>query len=166
MSYMEQEIIELERALEESRDEETGELKADDILAFEDLIKTEIAPKMDRIMWVIKRKEALSEMLKQQKAVLTARIAQIEKDVERLENRILFGLSQISDNNKYETDSFKYSTRKSSQVVIAENAVVPKEYLREKVTVEPDKKLLKEHLSKGLVLEGINLVEKTNLSVK
>lgn len=166
MSYMERDILDLERALEESRDPETGLLNDDDLLAFDELVKSDIAPKMDKIQWVIKHKESMINMLKEQKNNLADRIKQLETDVERLEKRILFGLSLISENNKYETDSFKYSTRKSKSVEIADNAVLPQEYMQEKVTYTPDKKLLKEHLEQGVVIDGVALVEKTNLSVK
>lgn len=166
MSYMEQDVLDLERALEESRDPETGELKEEDLLAFDELVKTDIAPKMDKIMWVIRKKEAMSNMLKEQKKVLEERIKQAEKDIEHLEKRVLFGLNIVSDNNKLETDSFKYSTRKSKSVEIQEGAIIPEEYMVEKVTYSPDKKLLKEHLESGVVIPGIEIKEKINLSVK
>lgn len=69
-------------------------------------------------------------------------------------------LASALDGQKFSTAKVAISFRQSEAVTIAEGAHVPDEYIRRKVTEEPDKTALKKALKSGENIPGVTL-EKT-----
>ena len=66
---------------------------------------------------------------------------------------------------KFETTKVRLSFRKSESLEISEGADIPAEYLKQK-DPDIDKVELKKAVKAGLVLDGVQLVEKQNLQIK
>ena len=60
----------------------------------------------------------------------------------------------------------KINFRKSSQVVVEPLVELPKEFLRVKTTIEPDKKSIKDYLENGGKIEGCYITENKSLQIK
>ena len=67
---------------------------------------------------------------------------------------------------KFETPKNAISFRKSLEVVPYDETLIPKEFMREKITYEPDKKAIKEAIQDGEIIEGARLEEKLNIQIK
>jgi len=87
-------------------------------------------------------------------ATITGQIATIDAEVTRLKDlkkarqrgiERLKGalLGAVTLHGKYESDTHKFSTRKSTSVIIDDIEQVPAEYLVAKVTTSPDKNAIK-----------------------
>lgn len=75
-------------------------------------------------------------------------------------------LAYILQGERFGTAKVAVSFRRSESVEIADEAVIPKEYLREKVEVVPDKVALKAALKAGAEIAGVALVENQNVQIK
>jgi hypothetical protein len=114
-------------------------------------IVKEIESDIDTIDTEIKRLQSLKK--------------QRESAVERLKGNIknamlIFGVKEIK------TALLKINFRKSSQVVVEPLADLPKEFLRVKTTIEPDKKSIKDYLENGGKIEGCYIAENQSLQIK
>lgn len=68
-------------------------------------------------------------------------------------------------NGKLEVGTFKLSIR-NSEAVITEDAIVPKQYMREKITYSPDKASIKMALQGGLEVNGAYIQKNRSLVIK
>ena len=94
------------------------------------------------------------------------KIAEIkEKIQDKLKEKISFAMRQFGI-EKVTNNNLTLSFRKSSQVVINDDAILPKEYIRVKVTESPDKTLLKSVLQEGKEIDGVYLLDNYNLQIK
>jgi hypothetical protein len=65
------------------------------------------------------------------------------------------------------TDLFTIRVKKNPlSVQISDGCQLPEEYLTEKITVTPNKKLIAEHMKAGVVIDGVQLVQNTRLEIK
>ncbi len=109
----------------------------------------------------------------------TSRIDAIDTQIERLENlkssyksksevlksniknaMLHFGLDKI------EHDLVKLSFRKSESVEVENQDLIPKEFIKEKISYSPDKTAIKEAIKGGQDVQGCKLVTNYNLQVK
>lgn len=67
---------------------------------------------------------------------------------------------------KLESDEFSVSLRQSQRVHITDVTYLPEEYVRQTISVEPDKARIKEALKMGKRIEGALLEEHDNLIIK
>ena len=94
------------------------------------------------------------------------RLAKIKKTIQNTQDRLkesISGAMILFDKEKLEFDTIKLSFRKSTQLVISDNANIPSEFI--KVKTEVDKMALKEAL-KSREIEGVSIQENLNLQVK
>jgi uncharacterized membrane protein YfhO len=87
------------------------------------------------------------------------------KTIEKLENNVqdamnLFGITEIK------SATLKINFRKSESIEISQEALIPKEYMTEKITYTPNKQLIKEAIKNGLNVQGASLVTNQNLQIK
>ena len=75
-------------------------------------------------------------------------------------------LAAVLDGQKFETARAAINWRKSKSVRIEFGTELPEEYIRRKVTEEPDKTAIKAALAAGKCIEGCELVETNNISIK
>lgn len=138
-------------------DMETGEIldtaKLDSLqLALED--------KLEGIGCFIKNLEAEAAAYKTEKDAFAAR----QKTAENKAASLKKYLSDYLRGCPFETLRVKISFRKSESLEVSESAVVPEEYLKH--TVEVNKAELKAAVKSGLVLDGVQLVQKQNIQIK
>lgn len=152
-------FYEIDEALSKCFDEETGE-----ILNEEDFEKLNEArdDKIEGIGLMIKNREALKDEIDNEIKRLRDRKLTLENQVE---NTKAF-LARLLDGQKFETARVRMSWRKSKAVEIADESILPDEYIVTKTTTAPDKKKIKEALAEGKTIGGCNLRETNNLSVK
>ena len=143
--------------------EETGEIvfDADNL----DALETERNAKLEGVALYIKSLEAEAEAMKAEEKALAERRAVREKKAERL-RRYLADSTQALGDTKLETPRVSLSFRKSEAVVIEDQAALPVEYIKVKMTETPDKTAIKKAIKSGATVEGAALVENKNLQIK
>ena len=151
-------LYEIDSAIMDCVDMETGEII--DIEALEDL-QMERDQKIEGIGCWIKNLLADAKALKEEKDNLAAR----QKAAENKAASLKAYLSSYLNGEKFKTAKVSISYRKSDSVNIAEDAVIPEEYLKYSEPT-PDKIGLKAALKAGEKIQGISLVTSNNIQIK
>lgn len=142
---------------------ETGEvLSAGELV---DQLELDMQTKLDNIACYIKNLNSDIDALKAEEKALAERRKHKENKVESLK-KYLSSSMQFAGMTKFESARCVLSFRKSSELVIDENAKISEEYINVKITEEPDKKALKEAIKNGATFEGVRVVEKQNIQIK
>lgn len=95
------------------------------------------------------------------------RIKEIADKRKRNRERLKNTLKEFMLNNdmpKYESVEVNISFRKSKALEIQEGVELPNEFL--KVKTEPDKTAITDYIKNGGVVEGCQIVEKSNIQIK
>jgi hypothetical protein len=87
------------------------------------------------------------------------------KTIERLETTVSNAM-QLYQINRLETPTLKISFRKSESVEIDNEADIPAQFLKEKITYTIDKVAIKEAIKKGEVVIGARLQVNQNIQIK
>lgn len=150
-------LYQINQEIMDCMDMETGEIldgaKLDSLqLALED--------KLEGIGCWIKNLEAEAVAYKAEKDAFAARQKAAENKAASLKNY----LADYLRGCPFETLRVKISFRKSESLEVSETAVVPEEYLKH--TVEVNIADLKKAVKSGLVLDGVQLVQKQNINIK
>lgn len=138
-------------------DMETGEILDTSKL---DGLQMELEDKLEGIGCWIKNLEAEAAAYKAEKDAFAARQKTAENKAASLKNYLAGYLRGCP----FETLRVKISFRKSESLEVSESAVVPEEYLKH--TVEVNKADLKAAVKSGLVLDGVQLVQKQNIQIR
>lgn len=138
-------------------DEETGEIL--DVQKF-DAMQLALEDKLEGIGLYIKNLEAEAAALKAEEQAFAARRKRAENKAASLKNY----LSGYLQGCPFETLRVKVSFRKSESLEVSESAVIPEEYL--KYSVDVNKAELKKAVKSGLVLDGVQLVQRNNIQIK
>lgn len=143
--------------------EETGEIvfDADNL----DALETERNAKMEGVALYIKSLEAEASAMKAEEKALAERRAVREKKAERLRRYLSDSMLALGD-TKIETARVSLSFRKSESVVIDDQAALPVEFIKVKMTETPDKTAIKKAIKSGAEVNGAALVENKNLQIK
>ena len=164
MAYMEKDVSDLLSAMDASFDEETGDWRECDELAFNQLADECVRPKLERMQ---KARVALAGDIAAVDAEikrLQERKKSLQRNDDRLANRILFGLNAVYD-GKLKTPLFTFSRRMSERLIIDDEKDVPQDFLKTKIEV--DKAGLKKHIKEtGEIFNGIHLEETESLIVR
>jgi len=149
--------------------EETGELIEPEetivLKQLDELAKQE-TEKIDNIAYAFKHADAEIAFLKDEEKRIADRRRAIENNNERfreyIKNTFIFhGIEKIK--GKVHT----LSLRKSQRVIIdCEPEELPTGYVTEKITYQPDKRLLGEHLKAGSKIQGAHIEENITLNIK
>lgn len=143
-------------------DEETGEIlfEVDDL----DDLKIAFDEKIDGISGYIKNLDSLNDGIKKEIDNLSKRKKENEK-IKSLKDYLLTMLD-IEGIKKYETVKNKLSTRKSKSVNILNEDLISNDFKKRKETWSIDKTAIKAAISNGKKVDGAELVENTNLTLK
>ena len=153
-------IYEIEQEILETVDEETGEIIDLDRL---NALEMERDKKIGNVACWIKDLKAEAEAIKAEKQALDKRQKAAENKAERLKE----WLQGILQGEKFKDSRCSISYRKSEKVVFAEDfAYVTLPDSMKKVTVEPRKTEIKEFLKTGATIEGVELVESSNIQIR
>lgn len=151
-------LYEIDSAIMNCVDMETGEII--DMEALEDL-QMERNQKIEGIGCWIKNLLADAKALKEEKDNLAAR----QKAAENKAASLKEFLSSYLNGEKFKTAKVAISYRKSDSVVVAENAILPEEFLKY-AEPTPDKVGLKAALKSGKEISGVTLVTSQNIQIK
>ena len=153
---------EIERILAREVDHETGEITDATFAALERL-------EMERDRVAL----AVGAYLKGELAEADAIDREADKLRERGERhrrrglKLMEYLEQHCEPGKKLSDRVcEISWRKSTAVVVDDETHIPRQYIREKITVAPDKKALRGDLQLGKEIEGARLEHRQNLVIR
>ena len=151
--------------------EETGEIDSEKAQAFLEEIKEKRADKIEGIALYIKDLRAQEKSIKEEEAKLKARRDSKSKKADVLESYLTSSLLAFGE-TKFETARCVLSIRKSEAVKIENEDVapieslIPKEYVKTKITYAADKTALKQALKMGEIIDGVRIVVNQNLQIK
>lgn len=145
----------------DSTDPETGEYLAgyDEIHA----LQMEREEKRKSVAIYIKSLKVFLDALKKARDDINKRIKQTEKRIEYLSEMLKADLDGEKINEPEVV--VRYHTTRNV-VQIAEGTKLPDEFMRIKVTEEPNKTALKEAILEGEIIEGVQLIDKVSLVIK
>jgi len=124
-----------------------------------------IADKLEGYCQVIRQLEADSAAYESEKRRFEAKQKSTDKAVNRLLGTVLTYM-QVSGKEKEKVGVFEIKVSKSEAVNITDMNKVLEKYLVSKTTVSPDKKLIKEAIKSGQVVEGAEIQSDFNLKIK
>ena len=142
---------------------ENEEITSEDVKDTLEAIEEGIEAKAENIGFVIKNLEAETSMLETEIKRLAERKTRAEKSTESLKNYMSDSLLKL-DYKTLKTNHFTYGFRKSTAVEIDNLELLPKEFVKEKITIAPDKAALKVALKDNEV-PGARLVEEQSLQL-
>ena len=155
------------RALEEllsEYDPETGEMinSEDDLKDYIANLNDEKEKKLNNIEDLKAEKKGEIDTLKAKIEKLTKRVKSKESEIERLKDLQVY----LLDGEKFKTDEYTFSFRKSKSVVIDGDFIelLPEEFI--KITKTADKAKIKKAIESGDFVQGASIEEKTSLSVR
>ncbi len=160
-------------------DVETGEfLDEDSFNAKFDEIQMTLNDKIESSICFYKNLQADIEAFKTEEKNLAQRRKIKENLAERVKKRIdSYIQHQFTDEEgnlhkdelnkyKFETPRVKISYRKSDSVDVYDMDALPKQYIKEKVELSPDKAGLKKAIKNGAKINGAKLVTNVNMQVQ
>lgn len=142
-------------------DPETGEIN-EDIYAEMEALQVERDEKIENIACWAKNLMSDAAQLKAEAKTMADRAASAEKKAESLKRY----LAAVLNGTKFETTRCIIGWRKSTAVLIEPDADLPEEYVRTKVTTEPDKTAIKAALTSGKTVDGCTLETRNNMTLK
>ena len=154
-------LLQLENALESA--EGVDETTLTEAQAYLDGLKLERTEKIENCVALLKNWEALETAIKAEETALRARRESLEKRAEWLKSYLGYCLQP---GEKFETAKCKISWRKSESVEILNEEKIPEEYLKTEIVKKVDKKAIRDTLKAGGEVEGAELREKNNLTIK
>lgn len=99
-----------------------------------------------------------------------ARLRELKQQRQGRAERLLNSVKrycELVEVNEMVTSLYTIKMRKNPpSVEIEDSAIIPREYMNEKVTLVPNKKLIAEHIKQGVVVDGARLIINTRLEVK
>lgn len=144
-------------------DEETGEILFDPNNL--DELEVERNAKLESVALFVKSLEAESAAMREEERKLAERRGRNERKAERLRKYISDSMQRFGD-TKLETARVSLGFRRSESVEIVDQAALPVEFLKVKMTETPDKTAIKKAIKSGATVEGAALVENKNLQIK
>ena len=152
-------IYQIDRAMMELIDEETGEIK--DFEAFEQLALDRDTKIENTACW-IKNLEADAKKVKEESEKLAERAKSYMNQAERLKRLLVYALN----GEKFDSVRCAVRWRSSESIEIEDETKIPKKYLAKKITYAPDKNAIKEMFKAGKNVKGCKLIKKLNAQIK
>lgn len=123
--------------------------------------------KAQSVIGYIKNQEATAEMLEEHIKQMSEKLKAIKARNQSLKdylerNMLAAGIKEI----KADDGTFKASFRKSKAIDVFDEAQIPAEFMRERVTVVPDKTAIKKAIESGQEVAGAKIEERLNLQIK
>lgn len=150
-----EEILQLEE--EELVDNETGEI----ILVSDKLEQLEMErdKKIENAALAVKNMTAEVNAIKAEEKALYERRKALENRTESFKRFLMMALTRADGTHeKFSTCRAAVSVKfNPPSVVISDEAILPHEFMREKITVSPDKAQIKEVLMRGIEIPGASI---------
>lgn len=140
-------------------DTETGEILIPELL---DSLMMERNAKIESVALWVKNLESDAAAFKAEKDAFAKREEQANKKAESLKN----WLAQACNGQAFNTTKCAVSFRRSEKVDIVDKTLIPAGFLTETVTVNPNKKAIKDAIKAGQEINGCRLVESLNTQIK
>lgn len=151
-------LFEIDQEIMSCIDEESGELLDEE--KFEELqIARDV--KIENLGCWIKNLEAEAAALKAEEQAFNERRKSVERQIANKKQY----LGRFLDGQKFETARVKMTFRKSESLEVADDAIIPAEFYKQK-DPELNKADLKKAVKAGLEIDGVSIVEKQNLQIK
>lgn len=158
----------------EGWDEETGEIyeNQEELDKAIDAVSLDLDTKIENIGCFIKNLESDVEALKKEEDNLKARRRTAENKIESLKKYLNGYLQAVYPNDddrrkwKFKSPKVVLGYRKSTTVEVSNIEALSDEFLNLKIETTPNKKAIKEALTKGEKVEGAYLKDNINLSVR
>lgn len=125
--------------------------------------RDELNNKAKAYIYVIRNKENLISNIDEEIERLRNLKKQTEGEIDRIKNYLSLAVDHFGN---FETGLHKISNRISKSVEVTDYNQLPKEYLKEKIEINPDKTAIKKALEQGEIISGALLVIKSNLQIK
>ena len=126
-------------------------------------VQGELSDKLDNCGRLYRNLSAEAEMFDAESDRLSRKASVIKNKAERLKNYIAFTLGSGVD---AKTDLFSFKWRASTGVDVYRDDILPEQYKRTKVIVEPNKVAIKQDLEAGLDVPGCKLEKRSSLQIK
>lgn len=152
-------LWEIDQAILACVDTETGEII--DAEALDSLIMQR-TQKIEAVALWIKNLRADAAAYKAEKMAFYDREKAATKKADQLEA----WLEKALQGQKFSTSRCAVTFRKSEKVDITDESLIPKEFLKEAVTYEPDKKAIKQAIKDGMEVSGCVLTENYNAQIR
>jgi hypothetical protein len=152
-------LYEIDKSILECIDRETGEMIDPDRL---ETLFMERNQKIENVALWIKNLQSDALAFKAEKEAFAEREKAANAKIEQLKKY----LAQALDGQKFSTGKCAVSFRRSEQVEVLDETIIPRAYMVETVTYKPDKKLIKEMLKDGEQVSGCQLIENLNPQIK
>lgn len=125
----------------------------------------ELKDKMDAYAYIIDEYESQNARIQAEVARLTERKIENHNHIQRLKDRLRDAVVTFG---KVETDTHKFSTRKSTSVRVDDGAELPDEFLTFKPAPapSPNKTAIKSAILEGRVIPGCGLIEQVGVVIK
>ena len=155
----------IERAIMEGTNYETGEFEAPEIL---EMLCMERDQKFENVALFVKDSRAEAEAIKNEIATLKARMDKLNRNADGAERWLAENLA----GQKFSTSKVECSFRRSEAVEVDEifcewaETFEQDQFINIKHTVTPNKTEIKKFLKAGGTLEHCQLVEKQNIQIK
>lgn len=135
-----------------------------EVLNIDELDELQMArnDKIEGISLWVKNLEAEKEAVKHEKDNFADREKRLGKKIESLKGYLTYAL----DGQKFSTPKVAVSFRKSESVLIKDEYLIPDEYCEFTMVRKPNKKNIKDALKHGKEMNGVELLEKQNISIK
>ena len=146
--------------------DETGEVNESFITQLE-TIQEDFEQKAILVASYIKNLEAEELAISNAIDEMKARKDKLSKKAESLSEYLQFNLQALSINEIKSSPYFKIRLKKCpASVEVFDEKIIPDEYMREKITITPDKMKIKEVLSEGVEVPGCTIQHKIKLEIK
>jgi len=126
------------------------------------ITKGELEQKSIAYLEVIRKKESFNDLIDNEIKRLQGLKKTNTNLIDRLSDNLLTAVKVFGD---FTIGTQKFSTRKSSQVVVEDVNSLPKEYKTIKVTESADKNALKKAIQNGEKIKGVYIQENINLKI-
>ena len=140
-------------------DGETGEIVS---LEEVEALEMERAAKIEGWGLWIKNRRAEIDAIKAEEKNLKER----REHIERITASSMERYRQYLAGEKVSTPRLSVSYHKSEAVEIDDDAIIPEEYERKKIIVDPDKVALKAAIKSGQQIDGVRLVQRQSMTIK
>lgn len=153
-------LYEIDNEILDCLDVETGEIIDPERLSELQIARDE---KIEGVALWIKNLNAEIAAYKAEKDTFAEREKKAKDKVESLKKWI----SEALNGNKYISNKVAVTFRNSESVEITDVESIPKDYMRTKTTVEPDKIAIKDAIkNSNLTIPGAEIVVKQNIQIK
>lgn len=144
---------------------ECGEFTDEELADTIEMVSDDIEIKAENYGLVMKNIEALINGIQAEEKRLAEYRKTLQNGIDKMDGN-LSELLLLANKEKFKTNHFNFSFRKSESVEIVEIGSIPKEYIRVKVDEAPDKTAIKQAIKSGVDVSGARIVEKKSLQIK